>query len=224
MSATTEEDDDSDAVDLVADHDHLKAKAVLPCVFPKESNKTVRYALVKDFKAYQRYTHFLEGVNGKGLTVICPGKDCPECAKGGYHSSRRKIAALAIKYETGNDGKFAQGTTKPSLSLSFVNLSPTAYSVMSECPSESEDVYSIDFKCILKSNKIGWDIFRMSSPPAYVKAGMEAEVAELAAPYADGKVLKSRLGKVVSAIEMKVMLYGSAADTTPTLDDLESVL
>jgi hypothetical protein len=63
----------------------------------------------------------------------------------------------------------------------------------------------------------------MSSPPAYLKAHMEAEVAELIAPYLDGRVLRSRLGKVVSPIEMKVMLYGSDADESPTLDDLDAL-
>jgi hypothetical protein len=219
-------DDDEGAVDLINDRDDLKAKPILESVLPKENNKTVRFALVKGFKAFVKSTHFLAGVNGKGCTVICPGSECIECKKGGEHSNRRKIAALAIKYETDNSGKFAAGTTKPSMSIGFVNLSPTAYGVMSECPSadEGEDVYSIDYKVVKKSNGIGWDFFRMSSPPAYVKAQMEADVAELAAPYADGKVLKSRLGKVVSAIELKVMLLGASADATPTLDDLESIL
>ena len=98
------------------------------------------------------------------------------------------------------------------MSIGFVNLSPTAYGVMSECPGEDEDVYSIDYRVVKKTNGIGWNFFRHSSLPAYVKAQMEAEVAELAAPYVDGKVLRSRLGKVVSAMELKVMLLGSAAD------------
>jgi hypothetical protein len=39
----------------------------------------------------------------------------------------------------------------------------------------------------------------------------------------DGRLLRSRLGKQVSVIEMKVMLFGSAADKSPTLDDLETL-
>jgi len=215
--------DDDDAVDLISDYEALKSKPGLPCILPKEQGKTVRFALVKGVKAYVKPTHFLAGVNGKGCTVVCPGDDCPECKKGGDHASRRKVVALAIKYETNGDGKFAAGTTKPSLSVGFVNLSPTAYTELSDCPSEGEDLYSVDFKVSKKTNGIGWTFNRMSSPPAYLKTKMEAEVAELVAPYLDGKVLKSRLGKVVSPIEMKVLLFGSAADTSATLNDLEAL-
>jgi hypothetical protein len=213
--------DDDDAVDLIGDYEALKSKPGLPCILPKEQGKTVRFALVKGVKAFVKQTHFLAGVNGKGCTVICPGGDCPECKKGGDHASRRKVVALAIKYETNGDGKFAADTTKPSLSVGFVNLSPTAYTELSDCPSEGEDLYSVDFKVSKKTNGIGWTFNRMSSPPSYLKAQMEAEVAELVAPYLDGKVLKSRLGKVVSPIEMRVLLFGSAADESPTLNDLE---
>jgi hypothetical protein len=130
---------------------------------------------------------------------------------------------LAVKYETGNDGKFAAGTTKPSLSVGHVTLSPTAYTELSDCPSEGEDIYSIDYKATKKSNNIGWTFGRMSAPPAYERAHMEDDVAELVAPYLDGRLLRSRLGKQVSVIEMKVMLFGSAADKSPTLDDLETL-
>lgn len=215
--------DDDGCVDLVANYEDLKAKATLPNVLPKEQNRTVRFALVKGVKAYSKPTHFLAGVNSKGLTVVCPGANCPECSQGGDHAARRKVVALAIKYETGTDGKFAAGTTKPALSIGHVTLSPTAYTELSDCPSEGEDIYSIDYKATKKSNNIGWTFGRMSAPPAYQKVHMEAEVAELVAPYVDGKVLKSRLGKVVSPIQMRVMLNGSAADTSPTLEDLESL-
>ena len=222
VKPSTPEPDDDGAVDLINDHEELKSKATLPSILPKEQGKTVRFALVKG-KAYLKPTHFLAGVNGKGCTIVCPGADCPECKKGGDHASRRKVVAWAVKYETGNDGKFAAGTTKPSLSVGFVNLSPTAYTELSDCPSEGEDLYSVDFKVSKKTNGIGWTFNRMSSPPAYLKAHMEAEVAELIAPYLDGRVLRSRLGKVVSPIEMKVMLYGSDADESPTLDDLDAL-
>lgn len=214
--------DDDGAVDLINDYESLKSKPVLPSILPKEQGKTVRFALVKGAKAFVKPTHFLAGVNGKGLTVLCPGADCPECKKGNDHAARRKIAVLVVAYQTSNDGKFAAGTTKPSVSIGFLTLSPTAYSDLSDCPSEGEDIYDIDFKVSRKTSGIGFTYGRMSSPPAYLKAHLESEVAELAAPYMDGKVLKSRLGKTVSPIEMKVMLYGSAADTSATLADLES--
>lgn len=222
-STPTQVVDDDDAVDLIGDYETLKSKPGLPCILPKEQGKTVRFALVKGVKAFVKPTHFLAGVNGKGCTVVCPGVDCPECKKGGDHASRRKVVALAVKYETDNSGKFAAGTTTPTMSIGFVNLSPTAYSEMSDCPSEGEDIFGIDYKAAKKTNGIGWTFNRMSAPPAYQRARIEAEVAELAAPYLDGKVLKSRLGKVVTPIEMKVMLFGSAADTSPTLDDLETI-
>ena len=138
--------DDDGCVDLVANYEDLKAKATLPNVLPKEQNRTVRFALVKGVKAYSKPTHFLAGVNSKGLTVVCPGANCPECSQGGDHAARRKVVALAIKYETGTDGKFAAGTTKPALSIGHVTLSPTAYTELSDCPSEGEDIYSIDYK------------------------------------------------------------------------------
>jgi hypothetical protein len=74
-------DDDEGAVDLITDRDDLKAKPILESVLPKESNKTVRFALVMGVKAFVKNTHFLAGVNGKGCTVICPGSDCIECKK-----------------------------------------------------------------------------------------------------------------------------------------------
>jgi len=220
-STPTQVLDDDDEVDLINDYEELKSKPGLPSILPKEQGKTVRFALVKGAKAFVKPTHFLTGFNTKGRTVVCPGVDCPECKKGGDHASRRKVVALAIKYETNGDGKFATGTTKPLLSVGFVNLSPTAYTELSDCPSENEDIYSVDFKTTKKTNGIGWTFNRMSAPPAYQKARMEAEVAELVAPYLDGKLLKSRLGKQVSVIEMKVMLSGSAAE--PTLEDIEGL-
>jgi hypothetical protein len=223
VQPTTPTTDDDGCVDLIANYEDLKAKATLTSVLPKEQNRTVRFALVKGAKSFAKPTHFLADVNGKGLTVICPGANCPECAIGGDHAARRKVIALAVKYETGNDGRFAAGTTKPSLSIGYVTLSPTAYSEASDCPSEGEDIYGIDYKATKKSNNIGWTFGRMSAPPAYLKAHMEDEVAELVAPYLDGRVLRSRLGKQVSVIEMKVMLSGSAADTSATLDDIEGL-
>jgi len=151
-------------------------------------------------------------------------KDCPECAKGSDHQTRRKIAALVVLYSTDNAGKFAPGTTKPNVSIAFVNLSPTLYTELSDCPSEGEGIYDLDYKVVKKAgNGIGWTVNRMSSPPSYIKADMYGEVAELAAAYSDGKVLKYRLGKVVSIAELKMILRGGSdlIDNSPTMDDLE---
>lgn len=222
-AATTVTADEDDGVDLIEDRESLKAQAGLSSVLPKEAGKVNRFALVKGYKAYQKATHYLSTV-GKGMTVVCPGAGCPECAKAGDHGSRRKIAALAVKYEVDNNGKFPQGTVKPVLSIGFINMSPTAYSEITECPSENEDIYSIDFKSSKKSNGIGWNFNRQSNPTAYTKFGMEVDVAELAAPYADGKILKSRLGKTVSVTELKALLAGGTlVDTsaTATLSDIE---
>jgi hypothetical protein len=82
VQASTPATDDDGCVDLVANYEDLKVKATLPNVLPKEQNRTVRFALVRGVKAYSKPTHFLAEVNGnKGLTVLCPGTNCPECAR-----------------------------------------------------------------------------------------------------------------------------------------------
>lgn len=223
--ATATEVDEDGEVDLVADHDELKAKPSLTSVLPKEANKVNRFALVKGFKAFAKPTHFLASAGAKGMTVLCVGEGCPECARGGDHGSRRKIVALAILYTTDTNGKFVAGTTKPGITIGFISLSPTAYSELSDCPSEGEDIYSVDFKATKKSNGIGWNYGRMSHPTTYVRAGIESEVAELAAQV-DPKVLKARLGKTVSLLELKAMVSGvplSSLDTAASLADIEDL-
>lgn len=221
--AETEPDDDG--VDLVADANELKAKPTLVSVLPKEPNVTTRFALVPGIKARVANVHFLSTI-GKGMTVVCPGAGCPECAKGGDHNSRRKIAALALRYETNNDGKFPAGTTVPSISIGYVNLSPSAFSEMSICPSEDEGetIYGIDFKAVKKNNGIGWT-FGRAGKPLYIKTNLEAAVTELTGHYADGKMLKSRLGKSVTVLELKGLLAGTnpVADTAATLADIEDM-
>lgn len=212
----------SDDVDLIADAEDLKAKGILGSVLPKEPNVVTRFALVPGLKAKIAATHFLPTANGgKGSTVICLGQDCPECGRGSDHTSRRKIAALAVKYTTDNNGKFPQGTTVPVLTIGYVSLSPSAFTEMSAAPSEDENetIYTIDFRAVKKTNGIGWT-FSRAGKCAYAKTGLDAQVKDLAEPYLDGKVLKSRLGKVVSAGELKVMLFG---DTSASLADLEGI-
>lgn len=218
---------DADEVDLIGNYNELRALPTLPSVLPKGANEVARLAILR-YKAFKKETHYLVGVgpNSKGMTVACPGPGCPECFKGGSeHSSRRKVAALAIKYETSADGKFAKGITRPVISIGFILLSPTGYSEVADLPSEGEDIFGIDIKATHKSNNIGWSFNRMSAPPAYVKAGMEADVAALAEPYLDFKILRSRLGKVVTVLEMKALLSGNHGiiDTASSLDDIEAI-
>ncbi len=221
--APAETEPDDDGVDLIADAEELKAKPTLVSVLPKDQNVTTRFALVPGVKARVANTHFLSTV-GKGMTVVCPGAGCPECAKGGDHNYRRKIAALALRYETNNDGKFPVGTTVPNISIGYVSLSPSAFSEMSICPSEDEGetIYGIDYKAVKKNNGIGWT-FGRAGKPVYIKTNLEAVVRELTEPYADGKMLKSRLGKTVTVLELKGLLAGASpvTDTAAALADLE---
>jgi hypothetical protein len=222
-TATTEDLDDG--LDLVGDHEALKAKPGLSSILPKEQGVVVRFALVPKVKAYQRLTHFVEnaGPTKKGATVICLGEKCPECARGSEHGSRRKIAALVVKYATGNDGKFAAGTTVPQMTIGYIAMSPTAYSEISDCASEEENLYSIDLRAVKKASSIGWNFSRATSPTSYAKAGLETLVQELAAPYVDGSVLKSRLGKSVTAAELKIMIGGGNYETEASLENIEGL-
>jgi len=218
--------DDDDAVDLIGDADRLKASPVLANIAPKQPNQIVRFALIPGMKGFMKNTHFLQSV-GRGMTVLCPGEGCPECAKGGSeHGARRKIVCLVLKYETSsNDGKFPPGVTRPTVSIGYLGLSPTSYGELRESPSEGEDLFDCDFKISRKTNGIGLTIGRMSSPPAYKKANMQDEVNELAKPYLDGVTLKSRLGKPVTTHELKAMLAGVSGveSAAATLDDIDSI-
>jgi hypothetical protein len=226
-TAAAAHDDDDDGVDLLGDYDSLKAQTGLSSVLPKDKGVFTRIALIPGFKAYSRPTHFIAGAgNGKGQTVICPGDGCVECAVGGEHGSRRKIVALCAKYDTtGNDCKLPAGV-KPTVTVGYISMSPTAYTAISELPSEGENLYAVDIKVTKKGNNIGWDFYRYSAPPAYTKVeGMTEEVMELAkAAYGDGKVLRNRLGKVVTAQELKFMVKGGGVvDTAATMDDIEGL-
>ncbi|MGA9883935.1 MAG: hypothetical protein WBQ34_09475 [Candidatus Acidiferrales bacterium] len=215
--------DDDSSVDLLADADELKAKPGLANIAPKEQNRAVRFFLVKGTPAFSKPTHFIAGAgpNSRGMTYVCPGDDCCECQKGGDHGSRRKIVAIAVKYlDTQADGKFPAGITVPQLSVGFLNLSPTAYTELSTCPSEGETLYDCDFRMLKKSNGIGYVFGRMSSPPAYKKAKLEAAVTELIQPYLDGTVLKNRLGKRVTAAELRLAVSGGeTSEETKAMSD-----
>jgi hypothetical protein len=227
VKASTEKhtpDIDLDEYDLVLDHDKLKGQPGLISVLPKELNKVTRWSPLNFVKAVMLQTHFLAGAgpSGKGTSVICPGENCSECSKGSEHSSRRKIGVLAVKYEVdAATGKFPPNTVKPIVSIGYLALSPSAYNDMTATPSEGETVFDIDFRTSKKASGIGWVFNRQSSPPAFVKAGMEAEVRELAQPYLDRVTLRARLGKVVTAMELKAMLSGTVdPGKIATLEDI----
>jgi hypothetical protein len=214
------DDDTSDVVDLIKDREKLLPGDTLSSIIPKEKNVSVRFALVPGAPAILKMTHFLQGANGgKGTTVLCIGADkgCPECPN---HEARKHVAILVVKYSNADKGgKFPAGTKTLQYEVGFIRISPSAYNEMSEACSDGEDLYSCDFSVSLKTNQIGHQYSRKCSPPSYKKVNGEAEVLALAKPYMDGKLLKTRLGKKVTALEIKLML-GESLGGDAKLEDL----
>jgi len=80
-----------------------------------------------------------------------------------------------------------------------------------------------DFTVAYKDNKIGYDYKRVSQKARWMlNEDLAKEVLAEAEKYKDGVLLSNRLGKVVTAVDMKAILAGqSAAASTDskTIDD-----
>jgi hypothetical protein len=206
-TAPTVDNDDEGRVNFL-DSERLRAKSILASIAPQESGKGVRFFLPGG-PAFQKPTHFLLKLGARGGSVLCPGENCPMCAKGDRPS--KKIVTLAIRYtNTNSEGRFPAGVVKPELAVGFLSLSPTAYSELDACPSDNETLYTCDFRVSKKTAGLGYVYNRQGSPTTVAKVGMEAEVAALIAPFLDGEILRSRLGKKVTVAELRLLMTGES--------------
>jgi hypothetical protein len=194
------------------------AGAKLPRIKPAKGEVS-RFFLVDGVKPRAKETHYIAGTG----TVQCLKTGCPACAK---ESSRTQIVALAGRY-TNADSKSAKlGTQKPQYELGWVSLSRANYSQMIALPEENATVYSIDFKMSHSPRAFGYDLSVASSAAAYIKVGDQQVIAGMAAEYLDGVELARKLGKKLTASEMRSAMAakGTAPDVEVGLDAMSSDL
>ena len=201
------------------DESLMRKKDPMPRIRP-DKGKAVRFAILPFVKPKRAFNHYLD----KKGTFRCVSTEDSEgvcCTSGKAGNANLSIVALAIKYtncdpKTGKyDGKYK--TSDTDWEIGHVSLSRSNYTAINKLtedleeedgsPKTPETVY--DFDIIMTHNEttgIGYTVSRASRVPRWKKDA--AAVEEAAQPFQDGKLLTSRLGRKVSAIEWKAMLSG----------------
>lgn len=96
--------------------------------------------------------------------------------------------------------------------IGWLKLSRSGFKTISELVEEDEQVTAFDFTVGHRENKIGYDYRKVARRARFrLNPELLAEVLKEAAKFADGQLLAKRLGKVVSALDMKAVLSGGKA-------------
>jgi hypothetical protein len=185
-----------------------------------EGQNTVSVAFFKP--AVQAKTHYSAERN-KTIPCLQPKSDyC--CKKLG--EARDVIGVLAIQYggASTKDGTLKKGTD-PDLRVGYVTLSKSALASMRKNLLEGASLYSTDWKISKRSNGIGYEYSVQRITPAYKTLNLEKQVEELIAPYKDGVMLRKRVAKPMSVIEVRLLITGEVPelDDGKTLDDMETM-
>jgi len=207
--ATEEEVEDLDTE--WGDQKVINAAAGLQKLTPAKGT-VVRFAILPLPAPKRAQVHYIQG-KGK---VRCQSTDehtalC--CKKLGEPDLR--IVALVVHYTNANptDGKYGAGSAI-EYDIKFVYLSPTNYRQISMLPEEDQKVTDIDIRMTQPNpNKAGWEFSKISSKALYRKnAELLAEINQIVErKYADGKLLIRKLGKKMTALELKAFIASLAA-------------
>jgi hypothetical protein len=200
-----------------------------------EKGQKVRFAILTA-KPKKAYTHY---VKGKG-NILCLSQTHEDegscCAKMPSDSPRVLTAvALILHYSNANlttakyepvDGKMPPIEWK----IMYIQMGKANYSDISELPEEGKTPMDIDISMTAKNAKTGsggWKFGIASSEARWKKnPALVKEVAAALVKFSDNKKLKSKLGKVVSVVEMKEILKaisGSASAEEASLEDIEDL-
>jgi hypothetical protein len=209
---------ETDGDEFVFGDEKYMSGSKLPRIIPAKGEVS-RFFLVDGVRPRAKETHYIAGTG----TLQCLGNGCPACAR---ESSRTRIVALACMYPNA-DKKFGKlGSQKPTYELGWVSLSRANYTQISTIIEENSTVYSVDYKMSHSTRAFGYEFSIGSSIAAYIKVGDQDVIAKLAAEYLDGVELSRKLGKKVSASEMRSALAGkdSAPDVVAGLEVLSDDL
>jgi hypothetical protein len=205
-----------------------------------DKGAAVRFSILpKDWlKPKMARTHYIEK---KGTYICLSTKEHQAICCDKLEPSSVTIIAPVLHYTNANhkDGKYvkaADGTIPPiHWEIKYVQLSLTNYRDISMLVPEEEEgsndakktVSDIDIIMTHKgANKIGYQFTSPGMPARWRKnAELVAEVERAFEKYKDGKKMSSRLGKAVSAEEMKIIIAGSKATDAESanLDDVEEL-
>lgn len=227
------------------DQDAMTVTDGLERIQPADKNSKVRVAVIEDTicKPKMAWLHFIQK-DGKKFSYRCLSKrdkkhviiEEAECCKRLNHDDDQKaqlnFAVLAVKY-TNADPKTGKYEKDPSTGeqapiryeLGWLKLSRSGFKSISELAMEGEKVHDFDFTVAHRENKIGYDYKRISQKARYrTNPELLAEIQQSAKKFADGVLLSKRLGKVITAIDMKALLAGkSAAGDNKQIDNTDDL-
>lgn len=187
----------------------------------------MRVALLTDVvKPKKAFMHFITNAEGKKMGYRCLSKRGPknvmieqaDCCKKLNHDDNQKaqlsITVLAAKYTNADPktGKYEKADTPLRFEIGFLKLSPSGFKQIAELVQEDETERDFDFTMAYRENKIGYEYKRVSKAARFRQnPQVLAEVLKDAAKFADGAILTKRLGKVVTALDMKAVLAGGGS-------------
>lgn len=210
--AATDATEDVEDLDTEwGDQKVISAAAGLQKLTPPQGG-VVRFAILPLPAPKRAQVHYIQG-KGK---IRCQSTDehtalC--CKKIGEPDLR--IVALVVHYTNASvaEGKYAAGSSI-EYDIKFVYLSPTNYRQISMLPEEDQKVTDIDIRMTKPNpNKAGWEFSKISSKALYRKnPDLLAEISQIVdRKYADGKQLVRKLGKKMTALELKAFIASLAA-------------
>jgi len=202
-------------------------------IVPADKHSVVRFALLS--KAKVSWVHFFPK-DGKLTPVRChsvrdkmqtiqgePAICCKHAKDDERQQAQLTILALALEYKNidSKTGRFQTDTTGAQLPISYrigyVKLSGKGFEAVKSLAKDDEDgkanadVQEIDILMSKLDN--GGYVYKRATRAAKYRAipALLADVQASAARYADGVLLKKYLGKVLSLVDLKLLLLGNAA-------------
>ena len=175
------------------------------------------------------YIHY---VQGKGY-ARCLSKHDPKgnfigepafCCKAGKEGEKR-YAALIVRYLSIDEktGKFLKDRPV-EFEIQALTVSRIGFKEISLLPGEDELVTSIDMTATPKDETKGLKFSRIAGKASYNHTpALHAAVMEAAKPFLDGRELSRKIGRTITAAEMRVHLGVATAanDDGPGIDDLD---
>jgi len=181
-----------------------------------EGDGWVRFALAQPAVLLKTHLHPV-----KHSPILCLGKDAPCCQL--LNEARDVVGVLAISYPAADPRSGGLRKGEPAqIHAAYVSLSPSAARRMKDLlPEGTTSIFTPDWKMKKKANgAIGYEFAVQAPVAAYSQLGLEKQAQELLAPYRDGKKLRERLARTMTALEIKTLAKG---DTDPKLDDPEEL-
>lgn len=185
-----------------------------------DSGKTVRFALLTQYVPPKRaLNHYIE----KKGSFRCLSTETQQgicCEKLG--ESQPQIVALVLQYTNANEktGRYEKGAdgNLPAIQyeIRFIRLSRAGFRKISQLVEGDEDQKvnpeDIDIIMTHAANNKGYEYAKISSARWKKNPALVAEVAAAVKPFVDGKKLVSKLGKKVTALEMRAQLASVSGD------------